>query len=65
MRTCVAGSDMGDVRLLVLNPSGGEPTGQVSYSQVSARTVGAAVDEPVPDMFSAGHNKMTYVYIKG
>ena len=50
-----------NIRSLALNPSGGEPTGQVSYSQGMVRTVGVAVDEPVPDMFSAGHDNTTCI----
>lgn len=49
----------GNSRSLALKPSGGEPTGQVSNSQVSLSTVGVAVIELVPDSFSAGAESTT------
>lgn len=46
-------------RSLWLKPSAGEPAGQVSNSQGSVRTVGGALEVPVPDSFSAGADKIT------
>ena len=44
---------------LALNPSAGEPVGQVLNSHGSVRGSGVALDEPVPDSFSAGALRMT------
>jgi hypothetical protein len=43
-----------DSRSDALNPSGGEPMGHVSNSQVMLRGVAGASEEPVPDLFSVG-----------
>lgn len=47
-------------RLDALKPSAGLPTGQVLNSQGVVRTVGVVVEEPVPDLSVAGHDKMGY-----
>jgi len=38
---------------------GGDPEGQVSNWQGSVRVVGVVVLEPVPDLFTAGAERMT------
>jgi hypothetical protein len=43
----------------VLDPSAGEPVAQVLNSHADDNTVGVVVDEPVPDLFSAGAERMT------
>jgi len=45
-----------------LNPSAGEPVAHVSYSQGWVRVVGVLVDEPVPDSFSAGADRITWQF---
>jgi hypothetical protein len=44
---------------VVFDPSAGEPTGQVLNSQAVFRGVGVVVDEPVPDWFSEGAERIT------
>ncbi len=48
-------------RLDAWKPSAGLPTGQVLYSQGVVNTFGVVVEEPVPDLFTAGHDKMGYI----
>jgi hypothetical protein len=43
-----------------LNPSAGEPIGQVSNSQGEVRGVGVVVEEPVPDLLSAGAERIIW-----
>ena len=45
--------------MLEFEPTGGEPAGQVLYSQADDRTLGVAELDPVPDSFSAGAERTT------
>lgn len=45
---------------LALNPSAGEPVEQVLNSHGWVSTWGGALEEPVPDLLSAGQDKTTY-----
>lgn len=60
-QTMIAFAWICDMHLLseALFPVAGEPTGQVLNSHSWVRTVGVAVDEPVPDSFSAGADRTT------
>ena len=49
-----------NIRLVLLEPSAGEPVGQESNSHGWVRGVGVAVDEPVPDLSCVGADSMTY-----
>ena len=46
-------------RLVASKPSAGAPAGQVSNSQGAMRGVGVVVLEDVPDLLSAGADKIT------
>lgn len=44
---------------MALKPSAGDPLGQVSNSQGDVRGVGVVVLDEVPDLSSAGEDKIT------
>lgn len=51
---------------VALNPSAGDPVGQVLNSHGCCSLTGVAVDEPVPLLFSAGAERTTYrcIYLR-
>lgn len=48
-----------DSRSDALKPSAGDPFGHVLNSHGEASTVAGALEDPVPDLFSAGHESTT------
>jgi len=53
------GPGVKDRRSEALCPVAGEPTGHVSNSHGVVKVVGVAVEEPVPDLSTAGQDKTT------
>lgn len=52
-------NDSADLRSVALKPSAGEPEGHESNSHGLSSFVGVLDEEPVPDWFSAGAERMT------
>lgn len=48
-----------DELFVEFDPSAGDPTAHVLYSQADVVFPGVVVDEPVPDSFSAGAERTT------
>ena len=56
----VRGKRAGHSRSVVSEPSAGEPAAHVLNSQAVDKGVGVVVDEPDPDLFSAGAERIIY-----